>query len=203
MKRVKTASTESAGVFDVRKAILKELANVQYVNKVAVDIYGKIHYLDEAHIRALQVVAAKVALLGEAAFKEFTDNVVVYSGRDITHSTHVMHWQSSGKFVETFDKGFYSANDDLTEKLYDVADMEEEYTNQWLLSNSSNLEALATEQRASECYSPEQEDNTSYPLGEHNACLRAQKVWAEVAKTVGTDEALRLSEEEYNDLTEK
>ena len=120
MKRVKTASTESVGVFDVRKAILKELSNVQYVNKVAVDIYGKIHYLDEAHIRALQVVAAKVALLGEATFKEFTDNVVVYSGRDITHSTHIMHWQNSGKFVETFDKGFYSANDDLAVKLYDL-----------------------------------------------------------------------------------
>ena len=81
--------------------------------------------------------------------------------------------------------------------------MEEELINQWLLINSSNLEALIEEQRASECYSPKQEDNVSYPLGKYNACLRAQKVWAEVAKTVGTDEALRLSEEEYNDLTEK
>ena len=203
MKRVKTQSTESAGVFDVRKAILKELANVQYVNKVAVDIYGKIHYLDEAHIRALQVVAAKVALLGEAAFKEFTDNVVVYSGRDITHSTHIMHWQNSGKFVETFDKGFYSANDALTEKLYDVADMEEEYTNQWLLTNSSNLEALIEEQRASECYSPKQEDNVSYPIGEYNACLKSQKAWAKIANEIGVERALNLSEEEYYDLTEK
>ena len=81
--------------------------------------------------------------------------------------------------------------------------MEEDVINEWLLTNSSNLEALIEEQRASECYSPKQEDNVSYPLGEYNACLRAQKVWAEVAKTVGTDEALRLSEEEYNDLTEK
>ena len=81
--------------------------------------------------------------------------------------------------------------------------MEEDVINEWLLTNSSNLEALIEEQRASECYSSKQEDNTSYPLGEYNACLRAQKVWAEVAKTVGTDEALRLSEEEYNDLTEK
>lgn len=81
--------------------------------------------------------------------------------------------------------------------------MEEDVINEWLLTNSSNLEALIEEQRASECYSPKQEDNISYPLGEYNACLRAQKVWAEVAKTIGTDEALRLSEEEYNDLTEK
>ena len=81
--------------------------------------------------------------------------------------------------------------------------MEEDVINEWLLTNSSNLEALIEEQRASECYSPEQEDNTSYPLGKYNACLRAQKVWAEMTKTVGTDEALRLSEEEYNDLTEK
>ena len=81
--------------------------------------------------------------------------------------------------------------------------MEEDVINEWLLTNSSNLEALIEEQRASECYSPEQEDNVNYPLGEYNVFLRAQKVWAEVAKTVGTDEALRLSEEEYNDLTEK
>ena len=81
--------------------------------------------------------------------------------------------------------------------------MEEDVINEWLLTNSSNLEALIEEQRASECYSSKQEDNINYPIGEYNACLRAQKVWAEVAKTVGTDEALRLSEEEYNDLTEK
>ena len=81
--------------------------------------------------------------------------------------------------------------------------MEEELINQWLLTNSSNLEALIEEQRASEYYSPKQEDNVSYPIGEYNACLRSQKVWAEIANEIGVERALNLSEEEYYDLTEK
>lgn len=122
MKRIKTIVTNIEKRNSVRKAMLKELVNVNYINKVAVDIYGSIHYLTEAQVRALQVIAAKIALQGSKAFKEFTNNVIVYSGRDITHSTHVMHWQNSGKFVETFDKGFMTANDELIEKLYDLTD---------------------------------------------------------------------------------
>ena len=81
--------------------------------------------------------------------------------------------------------------------------MEEELINQWLLTNSSNLEALATEQRTSEYYSPKQEDNISYPIGEYNACLKSQKAWTEIANEIGVERALNLSEEEYYDLTEK
>lgn len=120
MKRIKTTVTSIEKRNSVREAMLKELVNVNYINKVAVDIYGSIHYLTEAQVRALQVIAAKIALQGSKAFKEFTDNVIVYSGRDITHSKHVMHWQSDGKFIETFDKGFMTANDELVEKLYDL-----------------------------------------------------------------------------------
>ena len=121
MKRVKT-STDSTKRNQVNAAVLSELINVQYVNKVAVDVYGKIYYLDEAHIRALQVVAAKLAATDKEAFEDFKKNVVVYSGRDITHSKHVMHWQTNGKFVETFGKGFMTANDELVVKLYDLTD---------------------------------------------------------------------------------
>ena len=121
MKRVKT-STDSTKRNQVNAAVLSELINVRYVNKVAVDVYGKIYYLDEAHIRALQVVAAKLAATDKEAFEDFKKNVVVYSGRDITHSKHVMHWQPNGKFIETFDKGFMTTNDELVEKLYNLTD---------------------------------------------------------------------------------
>lgn len=122
MKRIKTTVTNIEKRNSVRKAMLKELINVNYSNKVAVDIYGSIHYLTKDQVRALQIVAAKIALQGSKVFKEFTDNVIVYSGRDITHSKHVMHWQPNGKFIETFDKGFMTANDELVEKLYDLID---------------------------------------------------------------------------------
>ena len=81
--------------------------------------------------------------------------------------------------------------------------MEEELINQWLLTNSSNLEALIEEQRASKYYSPKQEDNISYPIGEYNACLKSKKVWAEIANEIGVERALNLSEEGYYDLTKK
>ena len=119
MKRVKT-STDSTKRNQVNAAVLSELINAQYVNKVAVDVYGKIYYLDEAHVRALQVVAAKLAATNKEAFEDFKKNVIVYSGRDITHSNHVMYWQDDGKFIRTFQKGFYTANDYLVEELYNI-----------------------------------------------------------------------------------
>lgn len=119
MKRVKTninSTIEKA----IRVAINKELAAVHYINKVAVDVYGKIEYLTKDQVRALQIVAAKLANNDKEAFEDFKNNVIVYSGRDITHSKHVMHWQTNGKFIETFDKGFMTVNDELVDKLYDL-----------------------------------------------------------------------------------
>lgn len=112
MKRVKT-NIDSTKEGAIRSAVLKELANVHYINKVAVDIYGKIHYLTEAQVRALQLVAAKLANTDKEAFEDFKKNVVVYSGRDITHSKHVVHWRDNGSFEDNFQGGFYSAGYDL------------------------------------------------------------------------------------------
>lgn len=121
MKRVKTNFDSTKGKA-IRAAINKELAAVHYINKVAVDVYGKIHYLTKDQVKALQVVAAKLANSDAQKYEEFKANVIVYSGRDITHSKHVMHWQPNGKFIETFDKGFMTANDNLVERLYDLTD---------------------------------------------------------------------------------
>ena len=117
MKRVKTNIDSTKGKA-IRNAVLKELANVHYINKVAVDIYGKIHYLTKAQVRALQVVAAKLANSDKQAFEEFKANVIVYSGRDITHSSHVMHWSNRGHIgllKEDFEEGFYSSDYDLSD----------------------------------------------------------------------------------------
>ena len=113
MKRVKTNIIDSTKGKAIRSAINKELANIHYINKVAVDIYGKIEYLTKDQVRALQIVAAKLANNGKEAFEDFKNNVIVYSGRDITHSTHQMHWTNKGHFEENFQKGFYSSDYDL------------------------------------------------------------------------------------------
>ena len=112
MKRVKT-NINSTKEKAIRSAINKELADVHYINKVAVDVYGKIEYLTKDQVRALQIVAAKLANNDKEAFEDFKNNVVVYSGRDITHSTHQMHFNNKGYFEEDFQKGFYSSDYDL------------------------------------------------------------------------------------------
>lgn len=112
MKRVKTIIDSTKGK-DIRSSILKELAAIHYINKVAVDIYGKIEYLTKDQVRALQIVATKLANSDAQKFEEFKANVIVYSGRDITHSTHQMHWTNKGYFEENFEKGFYSSDYDL------------------------------------------------------------------------------------------
>lgn len=117
MKRVKTNIDSTKGKA-IRVAINKELAAVHYINKVAVDIYGKIHYLTKAQVRALQVVAAKLANSDAQKYEEFKANVIVYSGRDITHSTHQMHWTNRGHLgylKEDFEEGFYSSDYDLSD----------------------------------------------------------------------------------------
>ena len=115
MKRVKTNIDSTKGRA-IRNAINKELAAVHYINKVAVDMYGKIFYLTKDQVRALQIVAAKLANSDAQKYEEFKANVVVYSGRDITHSTHQMHWTNRGHLgylKEDFEEGFLSSDYDL------------------------------------------------------------------------------------------
>lgn len=117
MKRVKTNIDSTKGRA-IRNAINKELAAVHYINKVAVDMYGKIFYLTKDQVRALQIVAAKLANSDAQKYEEFKANVVVYSGRDITHSTHQMHWTNRGHLgylKEDFEEGFYSSTYDLSD----------------------------------------------------------------------------------------
>lgn len=79
--------------------------------KVAVEMYGKLDYLTEREIRALQVIAKRKAEESDEAFKEFTDNVIVYKGRCKGHlrdkSSRIMHFRKDGKFSDEFDPGFY------------------------------------------------------------------------------------------------
>ena len=120
MKRVKTNIIDSTKGKAIRSSILKELAAIHYINKVAVDVYGKIEYLTKDQVRALQIVATKLANNDKEAFEDFKNNVIVYSGRDITHSTHQMHWTNKGYFEEDFQKGFYSSDYDLFSAFVDA-----------------------------------------------------------------------------------
>lgn len=82
-------------------------------NKVAVEIYGKLMYMTETEIRALQVVARDKANESEAAFNEFCSNVIVYSSRSKRKAKHTMIFRKDGKFSNEFETGFYDVNSNL------------------------------------------------------------------------------------------
>ena len=113
--------------FEMKRLVRKTMREVGYTtSKVAVEINGKLDYYTEAEIRALQVIARRKALESDEAFKEFTDNVIVYKGRCKGHlrdkSSRIMHFRKDGRFEEPFDPGFFSVCDDLAMLLLDLLD---------------------------------------------------------------------------------
>lgn len=96
---------------EIKREVINTLREFGYkTNKVAVEIYGTLMYLDEPHIRALQVMAMRKAEESEEAFKEFTENVIVYSARCKSRALHKMTFKKTGGFVEKFEPGFISVN---------------------------------------------------------------------------------------------
>ena len=89
---------------EVRTGIL---AKMRYHQKVAAEVYGKIVYLTEPEVRALQVLAKRKAEESDEAFKEFTDNVIIYSHCHKRRSKHKMIFRKDGKFENDFEPGFY------------------------------------------------------------------------------------------------
>ncbi len=96
---------------EVKREVIATLREFGYkTNKVAVEIYGTLVYMDEPHIRALQVMVMRKAEESEEAFKEFTENVVVYSARCKSRALHKMTFKKTGGFEEKFEPGFVTVN---------------------------------------------------------------------------------------------
>lgn len=99
------------------KQILKEVGKYK-TNKVAVEINGKLMYMAEFEIRALQVLAARKAKESKEAFDEFCKSVVVYSGRYKRTSKHIMEFRENGRFSNEFEEGFFDVNTNLVFELF-------------------------------------------------------------------------------------
>lgn len=87
-------------------------------DKAPVMIYGELTFLSECEVRALQVIAMRAAKLGDDIFKDFCENVIVYSGKDVETSTHKMHFRKDGKFIEEFEPGFFDVESNLAFELF-------------------------------------------------------------------------------------
>lgn len=82
----------------------------QYTKTIAAEIYGKILYLTEGEVRALQIMAKEKAEESDESFNEFCENVIVYSNVKKKISKYKMKFQKDGNFENNFENGFFSAN---------------------------------------------------------------------------------------------
>lgn len=81
-----------------------------YVKKIAVEINGKLLYLTEGEVRALQLLARQKADESDEAFEQFCKDVVVYSNFQKRKSKYTMKFQKDGCFANEFECGFFNAN---------------------------------------------------------------------------------------------
>ena len=96
--------------YEVRVGILHGL---HYHSKVAAEIYGKLVYITEAEVRALQILAKRRAAESEESFLEFCENVIIYSGSAKRSSKHIMMFAEDGSFINDFEDGFLDVNTKL------------------------------------------------------------------------------------------
>lgn len=97
---------------EIKHEILRVMQEFGYKNydKVAVEIYGKLTYLTESEIRALQIIAKRKAAESDEAYQEFCKNIIVYNGphkgRKKDKSNRIMHFGKDGYFDNSFEGGF-------------------------------------------------------------------------------------------------
>ena len=83
-------------------------------NKVCVEIDGKIHYMDEYHLRALQLYVAEMS---DEEYTEFCKRVIIYSGRNKRYSDHTVSIHKNGRLAQSFEDGFYTTSNTLALEL--------------------------------------------------------------------------------------
>lgn len=88
-----------------------------YCKTIAVEISGKLLYMTEGEVRALQILAKEAALESKEAFEDFCKNVIVYSNYNKRKSKYTMTFTKSGNFLEEFENGFFTANDKMAAEI--------------------------------------------------------------------------------------
>lgn len=93
-------------------ASMNELAYKNHITRVAAEIYGQKHLLDEYQVRALQVMCKRAAEESEEAWREFVDNVIVYN------TEAQRYWSDSDVFPEDYEEEFDFFDYELGEQRY-------------------------------------------------------------------------------------
>ena len=146
---------------EVKREVIATLREFGYkTNKVAVEIYGTLVYMDEPHIRALQVMAMRKAEESEEAFKEFTENVIVYSARCKSRALHKMSLKKTGGFEEKFESGFVTVNTALYMEIIRAEHKESQRRKAEKAKTYGlhNMEALLSQITADCCYFPKKSE---------------------------------------------
>lgn len=83
--------------------------NYGYVKTIAAEINGKLMYLTEGEVRALQILAKRKAEETQDAFDKFCEEVIIYSNTRKRKSKYKMIFRKNGCFENEFECGFFDA----------------------------------------------------------------------------------------------
>lgn len=103
-------ATENKDLFYAARRVARKYG---YCNKIAVEIGGKLRYMTEGEVRALQILAKQAAERSKEDFEGFCKNVVVYSNTQKRKSKYKMIFREDGCFENDFECGFFSACSDM------------------------------------------------------------------------------------------
>ena len=80
-------------------------------NKAVIRINGRIHYLTEKQMRALQL---SVLDMSNEEYQDFCKSVIIYNGKTVKRSTGTITIEKCGRLSSPFQEGFYDTDHKIT-----------------------------------------------------------------------------------------
>lgn len=99
---------------DLIRKVIKENCGSNFT-KCAVRINGKVEYLSEREIRALQVA---VIDMSDDEYNNFCNSVIIYNADTVKRSDGTITINKDGYLEDSFHPGFYDVNGKLSRCLF-------------------------------------------------------------------------------------
>lgn len=96
------------------RKIIKDYCGRSY-NKCAVRINGRVQYLTELEIRALQIMVLDMT---DEEYADFCNSVIIYNDNTVIRSDGVITILRDGGLSASFHEGFYDATGNLARALF-------------------------------------------------------------------------------------
>lgn len=95
---------------DLTRKVIREVCGTSFT-KCAVRINGKVEYLSEREIRALQVAVIDMT---DEQYADFCNSVIIYNADTVKRSDGTITINKDGYLEDSFHSGFYDVNGRLS-----------------------------------------------------------------------------------------